>query len=361
MPVERPKPYAVQLYYRNDSCETLHDFQERTLTDMRELFKLFDVDRLLEKEFPQGNRTSRDATFFDKWWREAAAYHLVTRVKLVPERRALLCEDPDLPGSRVLNSFAGSMRIAYDPDFVIDYDLLNLLLRRIFFVWCRQNICAYTFLFRFIAHMLLRPERKGSAPFAVLLKGPQGVGKNIVWDMIATEIIGKSAYAYTQGTERLESNFNAFLERVLLLVVDEVHAVNDRGECKTKIVELFKSLISQADYLMEKKFWDAVLSKLICRIVLLTNHAIPMIVPMDDRRDLLLDCEPRHYKRHPGQKDLFVRACTENGAALARNLLHYVTWTPGERLLILWGGRRGGGHRGPTKVVGSWRLRLFQR
>ena len=63
VPVERPKPHVVQLYYRSVSCEQLRDYQGRTFSDMRDLFKLFDADMLLEKEYPQGRRTSRDTVF----------------------------------------------------------------------------------------------------------------------------------------------------------------------------------------------------------------------------------------------------------------------------------------------------------
>ena len=86
VPVERPKAHVAQLYYRDETCQSLYEIQERNNSDAALLMRMLDVDHMLQKEFTEGPRTARDASFFDSWWRVAAPKRLCPRGPQAPRK-----------------------------------------------------------------------------------------------------------------------------------------------------------------------------------------------------------------------------------------------------------------------------------
>ena len=58
--------------------------------------------------------------------------------------------------------------------------------------------------------------------------------------------------------------------------------------------------MSGGDYLRESKNYDAVLDRMLARLFMLTNHELPLLLELDDRRIFALALTPS-YSDRPGR------------------------------------------------------------
>ena len=231
-------------------------------------------------------------------------------------------EDPLRPGSRVLNSFVGWM-VRHDPGFRHDPEIVAPLARHLCHSWCSSDALSYTRTLQLFKHLLAYPERKAAVSIAMLLQGPAGSLKSLVFELLGNGIVGKPAYLYLQGATRLEQQFNAFWQDKILAIIDELHAVDHKGELIQKIMDQIKSLVSGGDYLRENNY-EAVLDRLLARLFMITNHELPLLLELDDRRIFALALNPEYIEAYPWDHDRLIELLTKHRDILALHVYHWI-------------------------------------
>ena len=160
----------------------------------------------------------------------------------------------------------------------------DLFLRHGYEVLCAGDRECFDYLLKWISHIFQYPASKPGT--AILVRSSQGAGKN-TWFNILKPLISRKYFVDVTNKEHLSQKFNAHLTNKLFCLVDEcvfggAHEVNN----------IIKSLITQEDALMEKKFSDAIQTTSYQRFVFLSNESWPIKVEPSDRRFVCLEASP---------------------------------------------------------------------
>jgi len=166
---------------------------------------------------------------------------------------------------------------------------------------------AYDWALRWLAYPLQHHGAKMKT--TLVFHGMQGAGKNIFFDAIAS-LYGE--YGGTVDQSAVESNFNDWASRKLMLIFDEVVARNELYFLKNRI----KSLITGDTIRINPKNLSAWQERNHCNGVWLSNELHPTAVELFDRRHFMIwtpqALSPAFYKD--------VAACLANGG---REALHH--------------------------------------
>lgn len=133
---------------------------------------------------------------------------------------------------------------------------------------------------RWCAHLMQRPGEKTSIG-VILVSVLNGVGKSLLGEILrgmVGDVHGKACQL-----ERLKSNFNAILERCLLLQVDEANGLQDGLESK------LNDLITSDTVTIERKGFDAVTVSNYMRIYMTSNSMRPIRMNRENRRWLVVN------------------------------------------------------------------------
>jgi hypothetical protein len=179
-------------------------------------------------------------------------------------------------------------------------------------VICSGKRDRYEFLMNLLATWIQRPQER---TVAILLRGPQGCGKNCFVDPIG-KLFGH-AYGVYDDVERLLGRFNSELATKLLIFADEAlwgGRKSDSGKLKAAIT---------GDKLwIEQKGKDKIEIPNYRKFVAASNERFALPLDSDDRRWLVLECGGTRV----GDRDYFtgiVEELENDGyAALLYELLH---------------------------------------
>ena len=140
------------------------------------------------------------------------------------------------------------------------------------------------FVLNWLAYPLKNPGAKMATALAV--HGPQGSGKSLFFE-VYSRIFGE--YARTIGQAQLESRYNDWASRALLLVCEEIVASNELTHYKNAL----KSYITAPNVQVETKFQPVRTEKNHANFVFLSNDNRPLALERDDRRHLVVYCPPK--------------------------------------------------------------------
>ena len=124
---------------------------------------------------------------------------------------------------------------------------------------------------------------------ALAFHGPQGTGKNLFFEAYA-RIFGE--YAAVIGQAQLESPFNDWASRKLLILGDEVVATAELRHHKNSL----KACITADTVQINTKFQPVRTEKNHANFVFLSNENRPLDLEKDDRRHLVVYCPPKLEK-----------------------------------------------------------------
>lgn len=133
-------------------------------------------------------------------------------------------------------------------------------------------------LIEYLAHNVKYPGYK--IPWAPLIQSVQGVGKNLI-KHVMTHAMGTN-YVYNPKAMELAdggSKFNAWMERRLLLIADEI-----KTDDKRVLLEIMKDMITEDRLEMQRKGFDQRMGDNIANWVFFTNHKDAIPITTDDRR-----------------------------------------------------------------------------
>ncbi len=155
-------------------------------------------------------------------------------------------------------------------------DILKAFLLNII---CAGSSVTYSYLLRYLAHMLQRPEEKPG--IIIVLLGGQGTGKGTFFRLLRA-IWGRTTIQVSDIQEVI-GQFNAVLERHFVVCMDEALFSGDK-----KALDRLKSLVTEPNCRIEQKYQPARTIDSYHRFFAASNHDHFAHVELDDRRFVFL-------------------------------------------------------------------------
>lgn len=137
---------------------------------------------------------------------------------------------------------------------------------------------------RWLAWPLQHPGAKMRS--AMVFHGPQGAGKNLLFEIVAA-IYGQ--YSLVVGQDQLEDKFNDWASMKLFLIGDEVVARQELYHHKNKL----KSFITGETIQINTKMMPLRTESNHCNVVFLSNEQQPLALEPGDRRYFVVYTPPR--------------------------------------------------------------------
>lgn len=150
---------------------------------------------------------------------------------------------------------------------------------------CGESDAVMDWLLKWIAYPLRHPGAKMRT--SVIMHGPEGSGKNTVWDAIR-RIYGR--YGIQIGQTQLEQQWCDWISAKLFIVGNEVLHRQEQVHQKGRL----KSLITEQTIRVERKFMNGRTEGNFANLVFLSNELIPLNIDPGDRRFLVVWTPPAH-------------------------------------------------------------------
>ena len=168
--------------------------------------------------------------------------------------------------------------------------------KHLFEVICSQNRKNYSYLLRFLAHMIQKPEEKPGV--MIVLLGRQGTGKGAFFQMLGR--IWRYSVLQVTDVERVTGRFNAALGQNYVVVMDEALFAGDR-----RAQDRIKSLVSEPTISIEEKHQPQRVIESFHRFFAASNHEHFVQVDNDDRRYFILQVSDKVAQNEIYFKRLF--------------------------------------------------------
>lgn len=116
---------------------------------------------------------------------------------------------------------------------------------------------------------------------AWILQGTQGTGKGLLFSKILSPLLGET-HCHQVIMERFDDQFNAYLERNIILFIDEANV--DDSTSTTRTLNKLKNLITERIQVIRAMRANPVLKPIYCNLIFASNqHDIVPIDPSDRR------------------------------------------------------------------------------
>lgn len=144
-------------------------------------------------------------------------------------------------------------------------------------------------LFQYVLRWMALPLQHLGAKMttAILLHGPQGVGKNIIFERTMLGIYGQ--YGAIVGQEQIDSKHNRWQSKKLYMFCDEVMTRAELYQNKNKV----KGMITSDWITINPKGVDEYMERNHCNFVFASNEIQPLILERDDRRFTVIWTPPK--------------------------------------------------------------------
>ncbi|KAF0754888.1 hypothetical protein AaE_005161 [Aphanomyces astaci] len=168
---------------------------------------------------------------------------------------------------RVFNTFSGFVHL-FAEDFVVDNSKIERFLEHIRLIWAAGNQAVYEAIMKVFAMYVQRPDQK--TQLCLVMLGREGVGKNIITDILKNFVIGGRYVLETADISKITQRFNGSVENKLLCVLDEAASVN--GKDRHKDQEALKVLINSTELVVEKKGQEPYTIQDRCNYICFSNN-----------------------------------------------------------------------------------------
>ena len=190
----------------------------------------------------------------------------------------------------------------------------------IFLEHLRLNVCSgdddlFRWLLSWFSDIFRSPEIKPGT--AVALRGPKGVGKSIVGDVIR-RLIGRRHSMVIEDSNRLVGGFNSHLADKLFVQLEEAVMAYDK-----KAEAALKHLVTGADLAIEAKHADIVNMPNFMRVLITSNEDWVVRATSDERRWAVFDVDQHNQCDHGFFRRMFAQLEDGGYSELMRFLL---TW-----------------------------------
>jgi hypothetical protein len=182
---------------------------------------------------------------------------------------------------RTFNLF-GQYQHKYDPEFVVDMDIINPFRNHIKDVLAAGDDANGDYIENWLASLLQKPGHKTQS--VLLIKGLPGCGKNVLFNIYMRFVLNPSLALCCADMDKLFGRFNSLRLGKLLIVVDEALDSNDR-----RMNNKMKNVITEERQHIEKKGKDTIEVSDFSNYVILTNNDFASIIEKNDRRYVCLE------------------------------------------------------------------------
>lgn len=163
------------------------------------------------------------------------------------------------------------------------------------FIW--QDICnsdseIYTYVMNWVAFIIKNPGRRTET--ALVLKGPQGIGKNTFTNTICELLAGYALPNITDIREIIGKN-NGIIEDRMLIVMNEMR---NYGESYMANFDTLKSRITDPVIHITQTGQPVRDVENVTNYIFVSNHPRPIFVEPGDRRYVIIDCSAAHKGDH---------------------------------------------------------------
>ena len=223
------------------------------------------------KEHSNGRVEIEQASLFSIWleWQERRTYSQLV-FKPIPR---LVAGPVTLPDGDVLNLYQG---LAITPR----RGCCELIKAHILNVWCSGDPPLYLYVMDWLARLFQQPHERGHT--VLLLRSGEGTGKNIIVDMLV-EAFGEHSMVAVKPDE-LTGRFNDDLATSVLVFANEAVWGG-----KKELEGALKSLITDEELPIERKFIPRFRVKNCCHLIMASNNDWAAPIGLDDRRFVGLD------------------------------------------------------------------------
>ena len=161
-----------------------------------------------------------------------------------------------------------------------DWSLFRELIQDVI---CNGDTEAYRFLLRWLARLYQVPGER--AETAVVLRGPEGIGKGVFARHVGNVL--RNHFLYLNQAGQLTGRFNVHLEGAIVVFADEAVWGGDK-----QAEGFLKSLITEPTLPLEAKFQPLRYVKNVCHLIMASNEQWVAPLGPTSRRYFVLDVSP---------------------------------------------------------------------
>lgn len=147
---------------------------------------------------------------------------------------------------------------------------------------------SYEYILNWISYIVQNPGKKTG--IALILKGPQGAGKNMFTNVISRILIGYSEPNIAK-LESIAGKFNAAVEGKMLLVLNEMQ---NSGDDRPANFDTLKSIVTDYVFMLNQKCQVERPAQNVSNLIFVTNNQYPVRLEMGDRRYAVFTCNGRY-------------------------------------------------------------------
>jgi hypothetical protein len=166
------------------------------------------------------------------------------------------------------------------------WDLIQEYLQNVI---CDGNQILYSYLIRFLAHMVQQPEEKPGV--MIIFLGRQGTGKGMFFQLLSK--LWPRTTLVVSDIAQVVGQFNAALERNFAICMDEAIFSGDK-----KSQDRLKSLVTEKTLRIEQKYQPSRSIDSVHRIFAASNHEHFSRIEGDDRRSLFIRVSASRQNDH---------------------------------------------------------------
>nr|WQM87083.1 highly derived D5-like helicase-primase [Marseillevirus cajuinensis] len=214
-----------------------------------------------------------------------------------------------------VNTFEGFKAHPKDED--VDIERLRPLLSHIKEVWADGSEENYMYILSWLSAIIKNPREKTGIAL-VILSDSQGAGKGVITDFLLDKVFGRKLGTCIGDLERVVHRFNSVLNNRLLVVLDEVRAVDASDYHKS--FDVIKHLITEKTVQIEKKGVETSEEPSFVNFLLTTNNAFAVKVEQSDRRYAMFRCSDKRAKDF----DYFSELCRTLDHDCASNFMKFL-------------------------------------
>lgn len=240
---------------------------------------------------------------FDYWMMHRRKYNRVIFVPMAGEVQ----DNEALPDTSDYNLYQG---LAFKP---VPGECKRII-GHIREVWCNSDDKAFDYVMGWLARMFQYPDERGHT--VLLLRSGEGTGKNIIVDMLV-RAFGEHAMVANKPDD-LVGKFNDQLATSVLVFANEAVWGGDKS-----LEGALKTLITDEDLVVEKKYIPKYRVKNCCHVIMTSNNDWAAPVGLDDRRYFMLEVSEK-YKGNDAYFTALKREIDQGGqAAFIHALLNW--------------------------------------
>eukprot|EP00961_Rhodomonas_salina_P198480 2677525-Rhodomonas_salina.3 len=141
------------------------------------------------------------------------------------------------------------------------------------------------------SNIVKNPGRKSRT--ALIVRGKQGAGKDIIPDFFRTKVLGPRVSHQTSSVDTLIGTHATGLQNTVFVCVDEASSQDFYAN-----MDKVKNLITCDTHTINEKYCSPITVPSFCNLYITTNNMAPVSIPSDDRRFVVFEadsCKTKDY------------------------------------------------------------------